>query len=74
MTWTQGERTPESDTNTMRQGVLNDNNSLNFFLKVDNTKYIRNMKDMKNSPNKEISPYVEQWRGCHYLNGAKYDR
>ena len=40
---------------------------------VDNTMYIRNMEDMKNSPNKEVSPCVEQWSGCNYLNGATYD-
>jgi hypothetical protein len=32
------------------------------------------MKDMKNNPNKEMTPYVEQWSGCKCPKRAKYDR
>jgi hypothetical protein len=57
-TWTQGECTPESDYTMTLRG---DNAGIFLFEKVDNTKYIRKVKDMKNSPNKENTPCVEQW-------------
>jgi hypothetical protein len=72
MTWTQGERTPESDTNdTTRWGTLV---SWLIVVIVNNTKYIRNVKDMKKYPNKEMTPCAEQWSRCNYLKGTKYDR
>jgi hypothetical protein len=51
-----------------------DDTGIFLFKKVNNTKYIRKVKDMKNSPNKENTPCVKQWSRCNCLKGVKVRR